>query len=104
MKHIYATAWCLILIFNANAQWSIDPADPLVVCDAAGNQNSMQAVHDGNGGYYVFWRDGRPSNVKYYLYGQHYDSLGVASWETNGRLIVTDTARGITGFSAIGLA
>ena len=103
MKQFYASVWLTLLCATASAQWSTDPANPLVVCDAPGAQTSMTAVHDGHGGYFVFWRDGRMGNSKYFLYGQRYDSLGAAQWEANGRPVVTDTARTVSGFNAVSL-
>jgi hypothetical protein len=72
----------------AFAQWSADPNNPGVVCNISGQQSSVRAFPDGNEGVYVFWLDGR-SGANREVYGQHYDAAGYASWETNGRLIVS---------------
>ena len=73
----------------AFSQWSTDPANPLLVCNVANWQRDSQAVPDGSGGAFVFWRDSRVSAYIFEVYGQHYDQNGVALWEENGRLILT---------------
>jgi len=72
------------------SQWSTDPANPLLVCDVANWQRDSQAVPDGSGGAFVFWRDSRNSEYIFEVYGQRYDQNGIALWEENGRLIVAD--------------
>mgnify|MGYP003328670301 CR=1 FL=1 len=80
----------LVLLFFScisNAQWTNDPANPQVVCNAANLQSRVTTLPDGNGGVYVFWLDGRnPGNRD--VFGQHYDSAGNILWDANGREIV----------------
>lgn len=72
------------------AQWSTDPANPGVVCDAAGIQSDPQSFADDNGGLYVFWLDHRNGTTQDArdVYGQHFDSDGYALWEEDGRMIL----------------
>lgn len=74
-------------IINANSQWSYDPNNPAIVCNAAGAQASVQSVDDGNGGYYVFWFDDRVAANATELYGQRYDINGIPQWAVNGKQI-----------------
>lgn len=74
----------------AFSQWSTDPANPLLVCNVANAQHDAQAVPDGSGGTYVFWRDAREVYNIHKIYGQRYDENGIALWEENGRIILTD--------------
>lgn len=85
------TAVLLFLLFcamAARAQWSSDPADPLVICDADGYQQRPEVISDGSSGWYIFWSDRR--NDSYVeVYGQRVNSDGMALWEPNGKLIVS---------------
>lgn len=74
-------------ILNAQAQWSYDPNNPAIVCNATGGQGSVQAIHDGSGGYYVFWFDDRVAANATELYGQHYNASGIPQWAANGKQI-----------------
>ncbi len=71
-------------------QWSTDPANPLLVCNVANAQHNAQAVPDGSGGTYILWRDSREVYDIHKIYGQRYDENGIALWEENGRLIISD--------------
>ena len=73
---------------NVMAQWSEDPAAPLVVCDAAHVQSGVRALADGNGGWYVFWMDRRLDGYIGEVYGQRYDAGGNALWTSNGKPIM----------------
>lgn len=82
-----------LLLFAApflHAQWSTDPANPGVVCDAAGLQGNPQSFADDNGGIYVFWLDHRNGTTQDArdVYGQHFDSEGYALWEEDGKMIL----------------
>lgn len=92
----------LVLVLMAHsiaAQWTTPPDAPLTVCDAANEQTSVRALSDGADGWYVFWRDGRVSNAKREIYGQHLSAAGVALWEPNGRQLVADPVKTITNFA-----
>ena len=81
--------------YRAAAQWSTDPANPMVVCNAPDQQRSMRAIADADSGWYVFWSDARNNAAKADLYGQHFDSDGNALWTANGELLLSDPARSI---------
>ena len=87
MKTIYSVLITILIFTTAKAQWSIDPYNPAIVCNAAGAQADVQSIHDGNGGYYVFWFDDRVAANATELYGQHYDVNGTPQWTTNGKQI-----------------
>ncbi|MBK6777437.1 MAG: T9SS type A sorting domain-containing protein [Flavobacteriales bacterium] len=85
------------LLFNltSTAQWSTDPALPLVVCDAPNEQRHMRAIADADSGYYVFWSDLRNDPNKAELYGQQFDSEGNALWAPNGELLLSNPIKSI---------
>ena len=68
-----------------NAQWSNDPANPLLLSTAPDNQNKPVIITDNNEGNFVFWLDKRSGITN--VYGQHVDKMGNQLWESNGRLI-----------------
>lgn len=80
---------CLLVSSAAMAQWSTDPAAPLAVCNAAGNQTKLRALPDGTGGWYAFWLDDRTDGMNAEIYGQRYDAEGHAQWTGNGKLLVS---------------
>lgn len=86
---------CLLATLPSVAQWSNEPAAPMVVCNAANEQRSVRAIADADSGYYVFWSDLRNDPQKADLYGQHFDSEGNALWEANGALLLTHPTRSI---------
>ena len=75
----------------AFAQWSNDPANPLLVCNEENYQNAPQSYPDGEGGAYIMWLDDRTLSGKKEVYGQHVDEAGNDLWEDGGRLILSDT-------------
>lgn len=85
----YALVVLLATAYRASAQWSTDPAAPLVVCNANGNQTKLRALPDGTGGWYAFWLDDRTDGINAEVYGQRYDAEGYAQWTANGKLMVT---------------
>jgi hypothetical protein len=79
----------LLLLFSSNtllAQWSNDPANPLLLSTAPDNQNKPVIITDNNEGNFVFWLDKRSGITN--VYGQHLDKMGNQLWESNGKLIV----------------
>ncbi|HMC97607.1 MAG TPA: hypothetical protein VKG92_08145, partial [Flavobacteriales bacterium] len=88
--------FCLGLGATASAQWSTDPANPLVVCNAANSQSHVRAISDGNGGWFVFWNDARVTVGKNELYGQHLDAEGNALWAADGLLIASHADSTVT--------
>ncbi|MBK9598838.1 MAG: hypothetical protein IPO60_11090 [Flavobacteriales bacterium] len=85
MKTTIALFACMTMAFAANAQWTNFPDPPLAICTAANEQNAVKVVSDGADGWYVLWLDGRVSNSKDEVYGQHLNADGVALWEADGR-------------------
>lgn len=92
---------CFLSPLLTYCQWSTDPANPAIVCNAANTQEDVTALYDGNGGYYVFWRDDRTNQNTTEIYGQHYDANGFALWTTNGRLFISKPNRDINYFNVI---
>lgn len=101
MKYSFLTLVFTIITTLASAQWSVDPANPTIVCNAASTQSSVRALYDGTGGYYVFWRDDRTAATTTAIYGQRYDANGNALWQTNGRLIYAQPNRDVNYFHVI---
>ncbi len=83
----------------ANAQWTNFPDPPLAICTAANEQNTVRTISDGADGWYVLWLDGRVSNAKKEVYGQHLDANGVALWEADGRQLVADPTKQVKDFA-----
>jgi hypothetical protein len=75
-------------IYASMAQFTIDPNNPTVVCNATLPQKDVQSIADGSGGIYIFWYDSRTGVNLWDVYGQHYDANGTALWEANGREII----------------
>lgn len=88
-KYFILTGLLAFQIAIVSGQWSTDPENPGIVCDAAGTQSNPQAFADDDGGIYVFWLDNR-LNEPYtrQVYGQRYNADGNALWEEDGRLIL----------------
>lgn len=82
------------------AQWTIDPANPTIVCNATGAQSDVQSIADDEGGLYTFWYDSRTGNNLWDVYAQHYNSEGEAQWEANGREFINYDGR-ISAFSFV---
>lgn len=92
MKKLFVLLIGLACVVSTSAQFSSDANDPLAICNAGSQQNSVKAVDDEfslAGGYFVFWLDKRTDGTKSNLYGQRLDKDGNVLWETNGRLIVS---------------
>jgi len=86
--------WPLIAVFGAfamaavpraHAQWSVDPADNLVISDVAGS-TQPKIVPTPDGGFYVGWLDGAGSG--YDLRLQRLDAQGNALWAPGGILVL----------------
>lgn len=102
MKHLAALLFAT-LPFATPAQWSLDPAAPLVVCDAANGQSGVQALSDGSGGWYAFWLDKRVDATNAQVYGQRYDAAGYAQWTANGKPILTPAGETVAEFAVVQL-
>lgn len=93
----------LILLFALSstllqAQFSADPHSPLAICDTAGAQDKVRALADGEGGFYVFWRDGRGGGQSADVYAQHLDKNGNELWAKNGIALVSSQTSKVTAF------
>ncbi len=99
--YIYILLLLITAVDIANAQWTNDPNNPTIVCNATGSQVSVKAINDGNGGYYVFWLDKRAGPTKSHLYGQHYTGSGSTTWTVNGKELWADSLRKVIDFSVI---
>lgn len=99
------TALLLIFLlatsYRATAQWSTDPANPMVLCNAPGAQNDLKAIPDGDHGWFAFWTDERAVSGYGELYGQHLDSAGGALWAANGLLIQSEPDSNIADVSPL---
>jgi hypothetical protein len=85
-KYFILTSLLAFQITIVSGQWSTDPENPGIVCDAAGTQSNPQAFADDDGGIYVFWLDNRLNEpYTHQVYGQRYDADGNALWEEDGR-------------------
>ncbi len=92
----------LCCAISVHAQWSSDPANPLVICEALGHQEDVTSLDDGDGGWFVFWRDQRAdpgANGWYEIYGQHIDTDGSALWQSNGQLIASHPGQNIQEYA-----
>ncbi len=87
MKALYFFLAALLLHSSLMAQWGNDPTNPTVVSQEENTQHLVQSQPDGQGGLFVFWRDTRMDLYKGDIYGQHYNSEGVAQWEEGGKEI-----------------
>lgn len=100
MKQLAAPLFAFVCAATAHAQWSTDPAAPLVVCNAANGQSGVQALPDGSGGWFVFWLDKRMDGSTNQVYGQRIDSDGYAQWTANGKAILTPVGETVAEFAA----
>ncbi len=100
---VTALALMLLLVtaYRAQAQWSTDPAAPMVVCNAANSQRHLTAISDADSGYFAFWSDLRNDAARAQLYGQHFDSEGNALWAANGELLWDQPGRSVNQTAAL---
>jgi hypothetical protein len=94
----------LALTLSCKAQWSSDPANPMVLCAATGTPENLVAFGDGNGGYYAFWRDRRTDGTNYDMYGQRLDEAGYPLWTAGGKLIHHEDSCTVGNFAISRLA
>lgn len=85
-----------------SAQWATPPDPPLAISTAENEQKTVRAISDGGDGWYVLWLDGRVSNSKREVYGQHLNAAGVPQWEADGRQLLAHPDKNIGDyFSAL---
>lgn len=63
-------------------QWA---ANGVLLCGAAGNQNSCALVSDAAGGAIVLWSDGRGATTD--IYAQRVDAAGAPQWAAGGVVV-----------------
>jgi hypothetical protein len=83
----------------AFAQWSTDPAAPLVVADRSGPQVQPKMVGITGGGFYISWFDSSTGGYDVYL--QRLDIGGNEMWPHNGVLVAD---RGFSSTQDYGLS
>ncbi|HRD53055.1 MAG TPA: T9SS type A sorting domain-containing protein [Flavobacteriales bacterium] len=99
MRALYTLAASLLLL-SVHAQWPTDPNAPLVICNDPSDQADTRLVADGDGGWYVLWRDNRLGGNRYGVFGQRLDAQGNLLWEPSGRLIQEVPGRSINFIGA----
>ncbi|MBK7296248.1 MAG: T9SS type A sorting domain-containing protein [Flavobacteriales bacterium] len=85
----------LLATLHTTAQWSTDPANPMVVSTMANAPQHLTAIADADSGYFAFWSDLRNDPSKGDLYGQHFDSDGNALWTADGEMLLTNPIKSI---------
>ncbi|MCK4511090.1 hypothetical protein KAW64_05085, partial [bacterium] len=83
---IVSAATVLLSVAVAGAEWSHDPSENNPVCEASGDQQSVQIVEDGVGGHIVSWEDSQTGDLN--IYAQLVDAWGDVVW-TSGGIVVT---------------
>ncbi len=87
MKKHYSLAFFFVLFcFISKGQYSMYPSSPLEVCQASGNQTTVQAFNKGNFTY-VYWIDNRAGKNE--VYGQKLDAGGNPQWTADGKLVAS---------------
>ncbi|MBL7942541.1 MAG: hypothetical protein JNM00_07230, partial [Flavobacteriales bacterium] len=83
------TLLLILIVGTTSGQWFLNPSGPQTVSQVSCKQDNVKAIPDGANGVYVFWSDshvdGCSSGYFNDIFGQHYNSEGVAQWEVNGR-------------------
>lgn len=90
MKKILLVLLFSFSLLSLTAQWTYNPDNPMVVSNEVCPQKQVRLLEDGQGGVFVFWLDSRSecsSSSNSDIYGQHYDSDGIAQWENGGKMI-----------------
>jgi hypothetical protein len=80
------------------AQWSADPENPVVICNAVSDQVTVRSIPDESGGHFVFWIDKRDAVAGEAIYGQHITSDGFFLWPDGGKAIVQTAGKKLTDF------
>ena len=80
-----ALVLCALVSIPAQAQWSSDPANNLIVADIFNGNTQPKIVATPDGGYYVSWFDNIGTGFDIHL--QKLDALGNEIWAHNGILV-----------------
>ncbi|MBL7953198.1 MAG: T9SS type A sorting domain-containing protein [Flavobacteriales bacterium] len=99
-----ALLFVLATAFTAQAQWPIDPNNPLVLCNHTSEKRNLGIVSDGNGGWITLWTDNRITTQKFALYGQRTTHTGALLWEPNGRLIMEVPGRSVNSYGVASMS
>jgi hypothetical protein len=99
MRALYTLSASLLLLY-AQAQWPTSPDAPLVICNESSDQTDTRLLADGEGGWYVLWRDNRLGGNRYGVFGQRVDAQGNLLWEPSGRLIQEVPGRSVNYIGA----
>ena len=94
----------LATAMKANAQWPIDPANPLVICDDPSEKRNLGIVSDGDGGWITLWLDNRITTQRFALYGQRTAPDGELLWEPNGRVIMELPGRSVNSYGVASMS
>jgi hypothetical protein len=97
---------CLLLGYQAFAQWSQNPGQPTRVCSVNSVQNKPTTIPDGQGGAFVFWEDNRfvtSTGGNILLYAQRFGADGTKLFADTGKLIQTKFS-GIRETNAYGIS
>jgi len=94
-----AASFAVLFAIDANAQWSTDPSNNLVIADGDNEQVQPKIVATADGGFYVSWFDNSEGGYDVRL--QRLDALGNELWPHNG-ILVAD--RNVSSTQDYGLA
>lgn len=89
MKNAILTLFVFISMMS-QAQWNSDPSVNTPVCTANNYQIDLRMMEDGEGGFFIVWKDYRNGTPD--IYGQRVDSLGNLLWPSNGVAICANTS------------
>ncbi len=89
MKNAILTLFVFISLMS-QAQWNSDPSVNTPVCTANNYQIDLRMMEDGEGGFFIVWKDYRNGTPD--IYGQRVDSLGNLLWPNNGVAICANTS------------
>jgi len=91
-------AWCDysktddIDIYTQAVSWEnnlLYPENGVAICTAAGNQNALKIIADGQGGSIIVWTDYRNGDMDKNIYAQAVDGSGAVRWTLDGVAIST---------------
>ncbi len=88
-KRIILLVFLSFLLINPQiiiAQWSSDPSENTLICNAAKDQREPAILSDESGGVIISWRDYRFTESVFggEIYAQKTNSSGIVQWVENG--------------------